>query len=292
MSKLQEQAAKLKEALPDEFDYEIIVGDDGSTDESTKIANRAINALPNCRYVEYKTNVGRAYIRNVMIDAAHFDHIVMMDADAAICTPDFVARYWKERHTADVVCGTLRNIEATCPRGCELRYRYEKNAEQWRATHKQGALPYINLSTFNLMICRSRIGGLRFDARCNEYGYEDSLFGLTLRAQGKTIKHIDNPLIHTGIDTNDTFLKKTETAMRTLHKLEGLMQEYAGTSRLYNSLRLFRLDGCFRLCFKIVRPLIISNLHSRHPIINLFQLYKLGYYALYDHSVRVLDKQQ
>ena len=32
--------------------YEIIVCDDGSTDETSKIGNRTINACPNCRFIE------------------------------------------------------------------------------------------------------------------------------------------------------------------------------------------------------------------------------------------------
>lgn len=286
---LQAQAAAFAAETGGSFAYEILVGDDGSTDEAALAANRAVNSLPCCRCEERGVNVGRAYLRNWLIDAARYDHIVMLDADAALCTPDFVARYWQARDAADVVYGSLRNPAGPCPRGCELRYRCEHHAERWRKAHQGGNSPYLWLSTFNMMLNRPRLGGLRFDARCKEYGYEDMLFGLTLYQRGLTVKHIDNPLIHTGIDTNVSYLKKTETAMRTLHGLEGLMQEYAGTSRLYNSFRLFRLDGLFRCGFRLLRPLVRRNLLGHHPSVNLFQLYKVGYYALYDKAQR--DKE-
>lgn len=293
MYDLQQQAAALKAQLSaGEFDYEIIVADDGSTDEATLQANRYINDMEGCSFAEHGTNIGRARIRNWLISLARYNKLVLIDSDAEICTSDFVKRYWENRDVADVVCGSLRNPEGKCRRGCELRYRYEKKAERWRNRHSYDNSPYLRICTFNLMLDRQRLGNLRFDTRCEEYGYEDSLFGLTLRERGLTVKHIDNPLIHTGIGTNRDFLEKTEAAMRTLHKLEGLMQEYAGTSRVYNSLRLVHLDRLFTFCFKVVRPLIKLNLLGRWPSITLFQMYKLGCYALIDQRERRNERQR
>lgn len=289
---LQRQAAKLKASLGGAFDYEIIVADDGSPDKSTVEANRAINALEGCRLEERPRNVGRAYVCNWLIDAARFDHIVLIDSDAAVCTPDFVARYWEARQEADVICGTLRNPQTPCQPGCELRYAYEKKAEKTRAKRDFNASPYIHFSTFNVMLNRPRLAGLRFDARCHEYGYEDALFGLMLRERGISLKHIDNPLIHTGIDTNVSFLEKTEASMRTLHGLKGVMQDFSGTSRLYKKMCRLHMNGLFRCFFKTVRPLIRRHLLGRHPSVKVFQLYKLGYYALYDKKQQQQEKKQ
>lgn len=288
---LQRQAEALKATRGGAYDYEIIVADDGSTEKETIVANRAINNLPGCRLEERPRNEGRARVCNWLIDAARYDHIVLIDSDAAICTPDFVARYWAARDDADVVCGSLRNPSGACPPGCELRHRYEKKAEAERGVRDFEKTPYLHFSTFNTMLNRSRLGGLRFDTRCREYGYEDALFGLMLRERGLTLKHIDNPLIHTGIDTNESFLKKTEASMRTLHRLKGPMQEASGTSRLFNTLRKLRLDGLFRLSFRLVRPIIVRNLLGRSPRVPLFQLYKAGYYALYDRHIRKQEKK-
>lgn len=289
---LQQQAEALKATQGGAYDYEIIVADDGSTEIETIEANRAINSLPQCRLEERPHNEGRARVRNWLIDAARFDHIVIIDSDAALCTPDFVKRYWEARDKADVVCGSLRTPAGPCPPGCELRYRYEKKAEADRAVRNFEETPYLRFTTFNTMVNRSRLGGLRFDKRCQEYGYEDALFGLMLRERGITLKHIDNPLVHTGIDTNEDFLKKTAQSMRTLHRLKGPMQEAAGASRLYNRLQKLRIDGPFRLSFKIVRPLIVRNLLGRSPLIPLLHLYKAGCYALYDKQTRMQEKKK
>lgn len=120
---------------------------------------------------------------------------------------------------------------------------------------------------------------MRFDPRCREYGYEDALLGLVMKEQGLTLVHIDNPLIHTGLDTSREFLMKTEAAMRTLTRLTGTMQEANGVARLYDRLAKWRLAGVLRGVFRLVRPLLRRNLLGRRPNLFLFQLYKLGYYA-------------
>ena len=60
--------------------YEIIVADDGSTDQDTILQNRSINSLPHCRYVERKENVGRAAIRNFLANEASHPFLVFIDA--------------------------------------------------------------------------------------------------------------------------------------------------------------------------------------------------------------------
>lgn len=277
---LTEQAEALHRQMPQAFDYEVLVGDDASTDKATVVANRAINNLPHARLIEMEHNMGRAFLLNRLMEEARFDHVVMIDSDAAVCTPDFVSRYWHAREEASVLCGTLRNPDTPVQPGCELRYKYEHAATTLRQQQAEENLsPYFRLSTFNLMLDKRALGDLRFDSRCEEYGYEDALLGLELQRQGVTLLHIDNPLIHTGIDSNASFLSKTEAAMRTLSHLDGLMQEQAGPSRYYRRLQAVGLSRPAAWCFRLLRPLLRSNLLSHHPSLLIFQLYKLGYYA-------------
>ena len=48
VKRLQEQAENIKD---DDFKYEIIVADDGSTDKSIISRNSIINTIPCCRYI-------------------------------------------------------------------------------------------------------------------------------------------------------------------------------------------------------------------------------------------------
>ena len=93
---LARQGEQLRAEQPVAFDFEVVVADDASPRRETVEANRAINALPRCRYVERTQNVGRAHLCNWLIEEAKFDCIVIIDSDAAVCTPDFVRRYGKD----------------------------------------------------------------------------------------------------------------------------------------------------------------------------------------------------
>lgn len=279
------QAEALRREEGGRFDFEVIVADDASDDSTTVAANRLLNQLPGTRLVEHQTNRGRALLCNWLIDHARFRHVVLMDADAAVCTPDFVRRYWQARHDAAVVCGSLRNPEGPAPKGCELRFRYEQQAMRHRQALLRGtADPCLHLSTFNLLLDKEALGDLRFDLRCRAYGYEDALLGLELKRRGLTVKHIDNPLIHTGIDRNEDFLHKTETALLTLTGLDGLMQREAGPSRTLRLLQRWHLHRVAYGLFQLTRPMLRHNLLGNRPNLLVFKLYKLGYYATLCHK--------
>ena len=276
---LSEQAQNLKNKLHDDFDYEILVADDGSDNIQTIKENRKINHIKNCRLLEYQSNIGRALIRNWLIEQSHFKYLLIIDSDALVCTNDFIEKYWNNRHQADFICGTIQNPNIPCPSGYELRYYYEQHAEKTRKKKGDNTNPYFRLSTFNLFFNKEKLGILRFDPRCKEYGYEDALMGLTLKERGLSLIHINNPLIHNGIDSNASFLSKTEAAMRTLSNLDGLMKDNAGTSVMYHKLKKMHILSIFRLFFLCFQKLIRANLLGHHPSLFLFQLYKLGYYS-------------
>lgn len=276
---LCEQGRTLREELGREaFDFEVLVSDDGSGADWTQRLDAGLAAYPECRVLAQQHNRGRAVNRNALLKAARFPWLLMIDCDTDTCTDDFVSSYWKRRLEADVVCGSLRNPDC-CEPGHELRFRYEKAAEQHRSAAFRNRQPYSNFTTFNILFSKRAIAGTGFDERCTEYGYEDALMGLTFRDRGISVLHIDNPLIHKGIDSNAEFLQKTEAALRVLSRLGDPMQAEAGASRLYRKLQLARLDGALRQLFRCTGPLLRRNLLGRHPSLLLFSFYKAGYYA-------------
>lgn len=276
---LSRQAGSLKEELKGEFDYEIILADDASTETELRQRNMAAASSSGCIYFEQNKNTGQAYLRNTMVDMARFDYLLMIDADAEVCTDDFIRCYWEGRDKGDVICGTLRNPEGAAPKGCELRYRYEKQAEKLRSAALREKNPYNSFSAFNVMFRRDVFMNIRFDTRCTEYGHEDTLMGLMLREQAYTVVHTDNPLVHKGLDSNDSFLRKTETALHMLHRLGPPLQEHTGASRVAAKLEKWHLKGATKLLYGLFRDLLRKNLLGAHPSILLFQLYKLGYYC-------------
>lgn len=283
---LRQQAEALRCKVGADFGYEILVLDDGSEARFADLLREGIDALPRCRVLSAGGNVGRAAGVNFLVAQAQYPWCIVIDSDAEVCTADFLERYWDARHEADVVCGALRNPELRSVKGHELRYRYEKAAEKRRPATYRNAHPYACFSTFNVMFHKRVFDTLRFDEQCREYGYEDALMGLMLGRKGFSIVHIDNPLIHLGIDSNESFLMKTEAALRTLCALGEPMQSAAGASRVYRRLRQLRLVSPVLFLFKVLRPTLRRNLLGSKPSLLLFNVYKVGYYCYISRNVK------
>lgn len=276
---LSQQGQALRQALGSGvFDFEILVFDDASTKLETVAANR--EALSRCggRLIIAPTNVGAGHARNALARAARFPYLVFMDCDAALCSPDFLARYWADRERADVVCGAILNPPDFSPQGHELRYRYEKQAERYRSVAVRNQHPYDRFTVFNALIRRDVFLAILFDDRCHHYGYEDALFGFRLEDEGYTVLHTDNPLIHNGIDTNESFMRKTETALQTLHHLGAPLTERATVARWAHRLGRWRMAGLATRLFRLTQKSILRQLLGHRPSLLLLQFYKLGYY--------------
>lgn len=279
---LYHQCRALRQELgQEEFDYELVLADDASTNKKTERANREAAQKVGCRYITLTENVSRAKIRNILAREAKGDYLLFLDCDTGVANADFVRQYWADRNLAKVVCGNLRNPIGQAPRGCELRYRYECQAEVSRPTSVRRQTPYACFTTFSTLFHREVFDRVEFDERCTEYGYEDALMGLMLDKQGIPVAHTDNALFHNGIDSNASFLQKTETALRVLHRLGEPMQSAAGASRLTRRLDKVHLTPIVARLFQFVRGRMRHNLLGHRPSLLIFKLYKLGYYVAF-----------
>lgn len=261
------------------MEYEIIVADDGSTDNVCKDANRVIGEWEHCQYIELTENCGRAAIRNTLARWAHYEFLLFIDSDAEVCSSDFLHNYITSACLADVICGGVRNPEKLPSKEVSLRYEYEKSASHIRTLKFRKSHPHQYFTTFNFMIRRSLFLSIGFDEQCTDYGYEDALFGVELENKGIPIYHIDNPLIHLGIEQNDLFLTKTEMALRTLKSLGSKMQSHAQISRLAIEMEKRHLIGFIRIWHRFMGGLERKQLESKNPSLFIFKIYKLGYYA-------------
>lgn len=270
-----------KEAQTLVEETEILVCSDASSasfDESLRARLDAIGDA-RVRFLQTGSHLGPARTRNLLVRESRGELLLFIDADAQLAEAGFLARHLEVAERAEVVCGALRNPEAVAP-GRELRMRYEKAAEPKRRAEWRNRHPYENFTPFNVLIYRRVFDKLQFDERCTEYGYEDTLFGLQLQECGISILHTDNALVHGGIDTNEEFLRKTETALRTLSHLGEPVQSHTGASRVCRRLKILGLLPIFSAIFRIFKPLLRRNLTGGKPNLLFFKLYKLGYYAL------------
>lgn len=276
---LNTQCQELHKEQPTDFMYEIIVSDDCSTKEHYRTLREKLKNIPFCTLIYQEKNTGRARNRNILVGMAQYKWVILIDDDAEVCTPDFIRTYWTHRHEADVVCGSLKNPQAPPQREHELRYVYEHHAQKHRSVQYKNNHPYDAFTTFNALFKKDIFERIHFDERCKEYGYEDALLGITLEKKECSILHIDNPLIHAGIDCNSDFLKKTEASLRTLKHLGFPMQLRAGTSRYYSIFKRLHAAWLLRLLFRLLNKKIRRNLLGSHPKVFLLNTYKLLYYS-------------
>lgn len=257
--------------------YEILVGDDGSTDNSVVAENRIIEQWQHCHYLIQPQNIGRAAIRNLLAREAQYDWILFIDSDMTMVRPDFIIKYifWED---ADVIDGGVTiGGDADALKG-NLRYRYEKTSEQEHTVEIRQQNPYRDFHTANFFIRRDLMLSHPFDERFRYYGYEDVLFGKQLRADHIAITHIDNPMGFCTFESNPDFVSKTEEGLRTLHQFRDELRGYSRMLTLIDGIHIPLILSLIRLFHRLFGRLIRCNLCGPHPYIKLFSLYKLGYF--------------
>jgi glycosyltransferase involved in cell wall biosynthesis len=257
--------------------YEILVGDDGSTDASVISDNQAITQWPNCRFLCQPTNIGRAAIRNFLVREARYDYVLFIDSDMTVISSNFMSRYLSAGCDTVTIGGVAICGDDRALRG-NLRYRYERAEAPKHTAPERQKTPYQHLHTANLLIRRDLILQYPFDERFRHYGYEDVLLGKTLRKHHVPITHIDNPLGFSTFEDNATFLAKTEEGLRTLHTFRNDLRGYSRLLTLADGIHLsiVRWLICrFHTLFNKIERRILC---SAQPNLTVFKLYRLGYF--------------
>ncbi|MBR5982453.1 MAG: glycosyltransferase family 2 protein [Bacteroidales bacterium] len=275
VAELSRQCAEAK------VDFEIIVLEDGSDEDYAK-QNSSIEKISGAKHIVDTQNHGRSYTRNKLADIAKGEKLIFIDCDSAIPDHIYINRYI-ENSSADVVCGGTTYNELQYSPEISLRYTFGTKVEKTTAD-KRNQAPYSAFTTNNMMVSKKVFEIIRFCEALKKYGHEDSLFGFELQENKIPIFHIDNPVIHTGIESNDKFLAKTRAGIENLV----LMRNFDGISPFFfNHIRLYRhyaklkkscLLWTIRLTYKIFGKAIEKHLlNSKRPKLMLFNLYKLGY---------------
>ncbi len=166
-------------------------------------------------------NLGRAGVRNFLARQARSPWLLFADADSAVVHPDFLLRYARAARQAPVVVGGTAYAEAPpVEPALRLRWHYGRHREQQTASARRRR-PWASFRTHNFLIHKAafeKAGG--FDEQVRAYGHEDTLFGESLRRMGIEVLHIDNPLLHTGLEPASAFLDKSRQAVATLVEWE------------------------------------------------------------------------
>lgn len=258
--------------------FEIRLYDDGSS-ENYRLLNRQLLGQPGLVYWESPVNLGRAGIRNKLAAEARYDRLLFMDADSGVVKNDFLQVYVSHAEATGVVCGgRIYSPVPPAEQTYYLHWHFGRQRESYSAGRRQRD-PLLGFMTNNYSISRTQQQAFPFHASLRTYGHEDTLFGVQLKQAGIPIHHIDNPLLHEGLEPASIFLKKQQQAVQNLYQLS---QSYPSLStRLLVAARLLHALRLLRPCHYFLRPLAgwLSDRLQQQPVtlmwLDMLKLYWL-----------------
>ena len=267
------------------LEFEILVGDDGSNAQATIDANRQIESLPHCRVIWRDKNSGRAAIRNFLAREAQYEWLLFIDSHMSIIDASFVEKYLTNTDSHDILYGGYKMVGDQDSHRGNLRWKYEMSCQEALTAENRAKNPYANFHTSNFCIPREVMFSHPLDERFTNYGYEDVLYGKTLKAAGIHIRHINNPVGFGRFEDNEKFLRKTEEALHTLHQFKTEIGEYSRMLTIIKKLKSYYLLWIPKYLHTLLRPLLKSNLTGNHPSLKAFDLYRMGEYLKIEEEI-------
>ncbi|WGK65067.1 glycosyltransferase family 2 protein [Croceiramulus getboli] len=260
-----------------EVEFEIRVYDDGST---TPTLGAEFQHHPKVIHERMAKNLGRSAIRNRLAADALFDNLLFLDADVAP-NPELIKNYLPYCTTkAEVVTGGITYPKSYPSPQQSLRYYYGKQREA-RSLETRKEHPYLSFLSLNFLIHRSVFQQVTFNEELPNLRHEDTLFGQDLKKAGIPIQHLDNTVVHLGLETNADFLRKSEEAIEGLQFMierQMISAKVVRLSRLATQLHQIGVSGLVRKIYQSLRFRLVNNLLSAEPSLKVFDFYRLGYW--------------
>jgi GT2 family glycosyltransferase len=254
---------------------------DDASEEKYRETNQAIQ-LENVHYLQLQENIGRAKIRNRLAEVAKYPYLLFMDCDSGVASESYIENYRPYCKPGTVCCGG-RVYEDTMPvDDTFLRWKYGVERESAPASVRRKN-PNYSFYTNNFLIDKRIFKKVKFNESLAGYGHEDTFFGLELLENGIIIQHIDNPLIHLGLESAFDFLEKTENGIINLLKVEALLKEkypeqigHSKLMRTKTALEKIRLQKPATCLFRLFLKRMKNRLFLEKPSLQIFDFYKLG----------------
>ena len=271
----------LKQAEVANVEIEILIGDDSSTN---KYNNPNLNDGAKVKYIYNEQNLGRSKNRNNLAAKAKYDYLLFIDCDARIKSKGFLSFYIASIvQKQKVVCGGTAYTKKKQDRKHTLHWKYGTKVEA-KPIEERKKNPNKSFSSFNFLIEKDLFLSIKFNENLTKYGHEDTLFGYELKNRGITITQIDNPLIHTGIEENKVFLKKS---LIGIDNLIYIIKNIKNSEKLISDIKLLEfyktldkknllplLKAFYPILFPISKTVLINFFQN----ITLFNFLKILYF--------------
>ncbi len=264
--------------------YEILVSDDSPSPESMKIS-RAVSEIPNVVYYCREQPLGRSSNRNFLGAQAKYEYLLFIDGDAGMADDNFIRNYLLLLNPDTVLCGgTLYSEQPPENPEFMLRWKYGICREQSEALKRQQR-PWKSFTTFNFLIPAAIFRSVLFDEFIKGYGHEDTIFGIHLQQKEVKIIHLNNGLIHLGLEPSQAYLGKIRESgsnLRRLYIRNMLPPQSIGDISLlatWIKLKKIHLDLLAAAWFRFRRKSLERRLCGPNPSMLLLDLYKLGAFS-------------
>lgn len=259
--------------------FEINVYDDASPNPQK--ANEKINSLAKGNYTILPQNIGRSAIRNLLAQKATYDTLLFLDADTMVIHDNFIQTYLTALDDdAQIIYGGIVYQKTTPPADEKLRWVYGNKREALPVSERIKQ-PHLRFLTLNFLIKKSVFSVLKFNEEIPNLRHEDTLFALDSKKKNIKVKHIENPVVHLGLESSEVFLRKSIEAVDTLKLFvrKGLITaEETSLSKKGDQINGSLMGGLVKLVYSLFKKPMEKNLLSTHPSLKVFDLYRLGYY--------------
>lgn len=252
--------------------YQILVLDDCSPQPITIDTQEAQLIRPD-------NNLGSIEARKQLATHATYNHLLFLDADVALSNHDFLKQYLDHCHTDYEICYGGVTYQKNKPEPQELlRWHYGKEREAKSVKDRMND-PIQNITSAGFLIQKEVFFNI-YNAVESGYG-GDVLLSYQINKQGFNITHIDNPVIHLGLEIASSFITKSLNAIKTtyLAEEEGILpKDFRPVQRAYLKLDRFYITGIARVLLNVFKNRCIKNLNGLNPKILFLDLLKLNEY--------------
>jgi glycosyltransferase involved in cell wall biosynthesis len=261
------------------IEFEIIVFDDGS--KLFLEENQKINSFENCYFEVLEKNIGRSAIRNLLAKKAKFEWLLFLDADVIPVNSNFIRSYLKNiKPENQVILGGYR-YEKSKPNSINiLRYKYGKEREEKTALERN-LNPYQYVFSGNVLIQKKTFLATNYTNENSFYGM-DIFFAYQLFINKTEVFHIENPIYHLGLDTNEIFFNKSLKAVESRKHFLIDVKKIEQISPLIKHYKIIKRYGLLPIaifCFRISQPILKKLILNKNPNLICFDLYRLGYFC-------------
>jgi glycosyltransferase involved in cell wall biosynthesis len=257
--------------------YEILVQDDGSSNFLNE--NQIINDLTNCSYIINDKNYGRTFTRGILANKASFEWILFLDADVIPVNSNFISSYITLLDSKNrVILGGYSYKKTKPDSGKEFRYKYGKKREEKKAVERN-LTPYQFVFSGNILIKKKIFLTTNYAGENSFYGM-DIFFAYQLFVKKVEVHHIDNPIYHLGLETNQIFFEKSLKAVESRKKFVidcNQIEKISPLIKHYKTIKKYCLLPLIIVFFRILQPILKKLILNKNPSLICFDLYRLGY---------------